>query len=69
MKLLLKLYGKLIAGLETRRQSSGLQLSKKPGTASSFIENSVHLLIHLYKLLLISIKTEFCLQLKAKLPN
>lgn len=50
MTLSLKLYEMFIAELETRRQSSGLQLSEKPGTGSSFIENLVHLLITLYEL-------------------
>jgi len=50
MKLSLKPYEMFIAELETRRQSSGLQLSKKPGTGFNFIENLVHLLITVYKL-------------------
>lgn len=57
MKLSLKLDEMFIAELETRRQSSVLQLPKEPGTGSSFIENFGHLLITLFKLFV-------CFQLK-----
>lgn len=51
--------------LQNLKPGDSLQLSKKLGTGSSFIENLVHLLITFF--FLVSIKIDFFFQLKAKL--